>query len=370
MGWLRARNVVDALDDVQQRHGLRQGQVLALAQTGMGQVAWQESIAAPADIRTLPAVAGAVRLIASTIDQLPLTVTRGEVPRWLARPKAYGAALDQGDLIQYLIDSMVVHGRAFIAATCRAAGDDPSFRLDAVDPGYVQPLLDVAEGPVRLRFLMQGEPVELPPAELGSCVKGATYLLHIPYRVSVDRPEGTTPLVEAAHTLRGQVTLERYASELFDNGTHLGGTLRTEADLDPEQAVVWRDSWMEARKQRKVAVLGNGLSYHNELADPNELQLVEARSFNQSVVWAMLGIPQAYMGASLMGGQSSLSYANAQDNRRQFADNCLRAFTTQIEDALSQLLPHGRTPAEDTAALFDYTEWEGRADEPQTDDMG
>jgi phage portal protein BeeE len=148
------------------------------------------------------------------------------------------------------------------------------------------------------------------------------------------------------------VRTEAHAAFTFDSGTHLGGVQTTEGELTTAQAEMWRDAWIKARKAGTVAVLGNGLTYQNEVPDPVKLQLVESRSYNQSVVWTLLGIPQGYMGSSMMGGQSSLSYSNAQDTTRQFIGNALMPVTTQIEDALSELLPNGRNAAEDVRFLF------------------
>jgi phage portal protein BeeE len=314
----------------------------------------------PADIRTLPAVAAAVRLLSTTVQQLPLTVTRGEVPGWLWNPRKYGSALDGSDMLAHTIDSMVIHGKAYILATCIADGDAPSWRLDCVDPSFVGVTVR-NDGVVGRSFTLNGTPIAEVPALLGDARRMSGYLLHVPYRVTVAHPEGSTPLAEAAPTLRGHVVTERHASQMLESGTWTGGVLTADGELTQAQAQRYQDHWIESRKTGKIPVLGNGLGYRNEAPNAVDLQLVEARSFNQSVVWSLLGIPQSYMGSTMMGGQSSLNYANAQDNRRQFADNALRAITDPIEDALSQLLPFGRNRDEETRAVFDYDEWEGRA---------
>lgn len=316
---------------------------------------------APADIRGLPAVAGARRLIASTIDQIPLRVEGGDTPLWLRSPRSYGGQLDQGDLIQHAVDSMILHGRAYWQ--CRRVGET-SWQIEALDPQFVQ-VVRRTDAIVGRTFMVAGTEIPEVPASMAAW-GDRPYILHIPYIVTVEHPEGTTPLTEAAIALRGYVTTERQAASLVDGGTHVGGVLSTAHDITITQATQWQDAWITARQTGKIPVLGNGLEYHNEAPNSRDLQMVEARQFNQSAVWALLGIPQAYMGSSLMGGQSSLAYANAQDNRRQFGDNCLRAFTTQIQDAITRLLPPGRNEAEETRAVFDYTEWEGRADGNET----
>lgn len=320
------------------------------------------SQAAPADVASLPAVAGAVRLIASTIDQLDLRTSRGPTPTWLRRPRAYGGALDLGDLIQHTVDGMVRHG--FGALRCIRVGD--SWRLDAVNPEHVQ-VNTSTSGVVGLAWTLDGNPIDRVPDSPADAVQGRPYLLPVPYMVTSRRPQGTSPLIEAADTLAGHVATEQHASGLFGAGTHTGGMLTTDQDLTAASARRYREAWVEARQSGQLPVLGGGLRYHNEVPDPGALQLIEARAFNQAAVYMLLGIPPAYMGASLVGGQSSLSYANAQDNKRLFRQSCLEAFTTQLSDALSTLVGPGRSEDDETRIEFDYTRWEAAGDGTDAD---
>jgi phage portal protein BeeE len=322
-----------------------------------------QSASTAADIRALPGVTAAVRLLAGHIAGLPVVPTSGTLPRWLSQPRAYGGGFDWPDMLQHIVDSMVIHGRGYLAATCVAEGDRPSFRVDLVDPQYVQ-TRQRADGIVGLQFSLGGTPAPMVPWALSDCVKGRTYLVHIPYRVSVDHPEGTTPLVDAAAVLRGHWLTEQHAARMLDLGTHTGGVLSTDHDLTETQAKAWQTAAMDAQRAGKVMVLGNGLTYRNEVPNAVDLQMVESRSFNQSVVWSLLGIPQSIMGSSMMGGQSSLSYSNAQDNERLYSRNALRPIGQQIDHAISQLLPHGRNDAEDQRVTFDYSAWEVAGSEP------
>ena len=72
----------------------------------------------------------------------------------------------------------------------------------------------------------------------------------------------------------------------------------------------------------------------------------------------------------MSGGSSSLSYANSQDNDRRFRRNCLEAFTSQIEDALTQLTPPGRGADESQPVRFDYAGWEASGANPATAPVG
>jgi hypothetical protein len=315
----------------------------------------RRSLSAPADVAGLPAIAGAVRLIASTIDQLPLTVTNGRVPTWLRRPRSFGSTLDLGDLIQHTVDGMVHRG--YGSLRCVRVGE--SWRLDALNPDHVQALVS-SGGVVNVSYLLDGQPIERVPGSPADAVQGRAYILPIPYIVTGRHPEGTSPIIEAAETLAGHVSTERHASRLFDTGaTHTGGMLTTDGDITAATARRYRDMWTEARRDGHIPVIGGGLKYGNEVPDPGALQLLEARAFNQATAYMLLGIPPAYMGASLVGGQSSLSYQNAQDNKRLFRQSCLEAFTSQLSDGLSTLTGPGRNQDEETRIEFDYTQWEG-----------
>lgn len=320
------------------------------------------SQAAPADVASLPAVAGAVRLIASTIDQLDVRVTRGPMPTWLRRPRAYGGALDLGDLIQHTVDGMVRHG--FGALRCIRVGT--SWRLDATDPRQVQVNVST-DGVVGLAWQLAGKPIDRVPDSPDDVVQNRAYLLPVPYMVTARRPQGTSPLIEAADTLAGHVATERHASSLFTTGgTHTGAILSTDQDLTAATAERYKQAWVKARQEDGPAVIGSGLKYDNEVPNPGDLQLIEARAFNQAAVYMLLGIPPSYMGASLVGGQSSLSYSNAQDNKRLFRQSCLEAFTTQLSDALSVLVGPGRGESDEGRIEFDYTRWESAgADDSQ-----
>jgi hypothetical protein len=314
------------------------------------------------DIRSLPGVAGSVRLLAGHISGMRLQSGSAPLPMWLARPRTYGAGLDIADLLQYLVDSMLIHGKGYVKAWCAADGDAPSFRLDALDPNYVQ-VQNRADGVVGRSFMVAGEPMPEVPPRLSDCVKGAAYLLHIPYRVSVEHPEGTTPLSDAAMTLRGHLSTEKHAAFTFDSGTYIGGVLSTEQDITEDQAIEAGRVWTEARQQGRVAVLGNGISYRNETVPNKDLQMLETRAYAASTVYALLGIPQSIMGSTLIGGATSLSYSNSQDNERLYARNALRPIGEQITSGFSTLLPHGRNAAEDHRLEFDYSTWEGTADD-------
>ena len=299
----------------------------------------------------LPAVFATVRLIASTIQQLPV-VAPGD-PLWLRRPRSAQASLDLSDLIQYLVVSMATRGTAYVK--CRRVGE--AWRLDALDGEYVQPVS--VPGPVVNRmYRVAGEPMDRVPVFAKDIVDGRDYLLVVPYLVTPEHPEGTSPLTECRVALEGYADTETAASGLIAGGTHAGGVLSTDQPIVEETARRYQSKWAEDRRTGKIPVLGGGLHYENVTVSPRDAQFIESRSFSMQQIFAMFGVPPDMLGTSLIGGQSSLSYQNAQDSRIRYRQNCLEAFTVQLEDSLSLLLPPGRNSAEDQRVTFDYTGWE------------
>jgi HK97 family phage portal protein len=316
-------------------------------------IAWQET-GWTRDPLALPAVYASVRLIASTINQLPVEVTNGEPPEWLLQPRRYGSAFDLNDLTQYIVVAMALRGAAYLR--CERTGD--SWAIDALHNDSVQTQTSTS-GIVRLKFLVDGQEMEPIPSLRAAWSYGGPFILHIPYLVTVDHPEGLSPVTAARLAIDGYQAVERQASTLLDNGTYSGGRLETDQDITTATANYYQDTWIANRKVGKLPVLGTGLKYVNDLINPTDAQWLESRQYNNGQVAMMFGIPPDYLGMAMSGGSSSLSYANSQDNDRRFRRNCLAAFTQQISDAFSLLLPPGRSESENQRLVFDYTQWEG-----------
>ena len=334
------------------------GPVLAtrdLAQIMDQHIAWQTTGTGPEHAMSLPSLFAVVRLIASTIDQLPLLVDGGPPPEWLRKPRRYGSGLDQGDLIQHVVTSMALHGRASLLA--RRVGET-AWRLDALHHDAVAVQV-VPSGVVGLDFRVAGEPIDRVPAQASAAQIGRDYLLHIPYLVTPQHPEGTSPAVSAWQSLDGYLAVERQAATLLEQGDHYGGWLSTESDITADTAKRFQEKWMANRKTGVVPVLGAGLDWNPGSVSPDDAQWLESRLANAQAVASMFGVPPDMLGMTMAGGGSSLSYSNSQDNNARFRANCLEAFTGQIADALSQLLPPGRGPGEESRAGFDYTDWMG-----------
>jgi len=329
-------------------------------------IMWQETGASPARAMDLPALFAVVRLIASTIDQLDVQVRGTSDPSWLYFPRREGGHLDLGDLIQHVVTSQALHGAGYLQIVKKS---DKTWKLDALHPDSVQVIASTA-GVVRLEYRVNGQAMERLPAVADDQKILRPYLLPIPYLVTPQHPEGTSPVKDTWHSIAGYLKVEEQAANLLDSGTYSGGRLETDSEITPESARRFRDAWVDARNSGRIPVLGNGIRYVNDIIEPDKAQWIESRLANAQTIASMFGVPPDMLGLTMQGGASSLSYANAQDNNRRFRANCLEAFTSQIEDAMPLLLGPGRTYAESRNFTFDWTSWEGAANADTADPAG
>lgn len=316
-------------------------------------IAWVEA-GSPGPM-SLPAVYASVRLIASTINQLPVTIEDGApAPSWLLYPRKYGT-FDLNDLVQFTVTSMALQGAAYLLCTPTDLAREV-WRIEPLRNGDVQAVVSPT-GPISLTFRVGGDEVPHVPVSIVERVQGRPYLLHIPYLVTPEHPEGLSPIAAARQAISGYSSVERQAATLLGNGTYSGGRLETEQDITPATALRYQETWVANRKVGNLPVLGAGLRYVNDLIDPSDAQWLESRQYNNQQIAMMFGIPPDYLGMSMSGGSSSLSYANSQDNDRRFRRNCLAAFTQQMSDSFSMLLDISQR------LIFDYTRWEGEGAE-------
>ena len=73
---------------------------------------------------------------------------------------------------------------------------------------------------------------------------------------------------------------------------------------------------------------------------PADLQFLETQKFDTTQIARLLGIPASIMLAAVDG--SNLTYSNIEQSWIEFADYTLAAYTGELEELLSGLLPRGR----------------------------
>jgi len=285
------------------------------------------------DAMTVPAVARARNLIASTIASMPLemyvtdleTRERREVPPlpWVEQPQV---DIPRMTTLAYTVDSLFFYGRGYWLVTEVYAEDGRPRKFRWVDPLDVTFDTDLNTGLVT-RYYVRLNPVPL--SGVGSLV------------VFTGFDEGL--LVRAGTTIRTCVELERASLDFASNPAPSITLKNTGVDLPADQVQSLLDRWRESRRATggAVAYLSAALELDSVGFSPKDLAMVEAREFQVAEIARATGLPGVLLGASMPG----MTYQNVQSERRGLVDLALQPFMSAIEERLSMddVTPRGTT---------------------------
>jgi HK97 family phage portal protein len=275
------------------------------------------------DAMSVPAVARARNLIASTIASMPLeqfvtdieTRERREVPPypWVDQPQV---DIPRMTTLAYTVDSLFFYGRAYWLVTEVYAEDGRPRRFRWVDPLDVTFDTDLNTGLVT-RYYVRLNPVPL--SGVGSLV------------VFTGFDEGL--LVRAGTTIRTCVELERAALDFARNPAPSITLKNTGVDLPADQVQSLLDRWRASRQASggAVAYLSAALEMDSVGFSPKDLAMVEAREFQVAEIARATGLPGVLLGASMPG----MTYQNVQSERRGLVDLALMPYMSAIEERLS-----------------------------------
>lgn len=198
----------------------------------------------------------------------------------------------------------------------------------------------------------------LPPSEytIGSTTVSADNLVVIRRAPSPGVPDHLAGVLNIARAEFAEyLSAEGYASRYWQAGGPPTTYLTTDANLSDTQATALGNRWAQRRAQGPdhPAVLSNGLKAANFGADPTTQSAVEARRDMVSAVARRFGIPARLINAPALDTET---YANAQEANIDLLHYTLQNYIGAIEDAITDLLPGGRTMTMVTTQLTQGTQ--------------
>lgn len=165
-------------------------------------------------------------------------------------------------------------------------------------------------------------------------------ILHIkgPHKPGALRGMG----VLEAH-FHGAVTLartqNRQALDVVRNSGVPTGLLTTESeDVTADELKEGKESWLQSQRERTIAALGWGTKFQAVSWNPEEQQLLEARSFSLTEVELLFGLPVGWLG----GMNSARQYSNIEQDAINLLKFTLGDPLARFEQALGKLYPPGR----------------------------
>lgn len=266
---------------------------------------------------TVPAVARARNIVAGTLASLPLELynSRDEElakPRWMRQPDPNSA---YGTMMAWTIDDLIFNGSAYwqIIEVYKEDGRPSAFRYinsTRVTPEYNDNSTLVESYRV--------DNTRVPNNGLGSLITFQAL------------DEGV--LKRGASTIKTAIALEQAAKRSADEPVPNGVLKNTGMDLPEDQVMNLLARFKAARNTRATAYMTSNLEYQPMQFDNTQLQLVESRKAMQTMIAQMMNVP-AYLLDAETGG--SLTYNNAEGQKRYLVDFSLRNIITVLENRLS-----------------------------------
>lgn len=160
-------------------------------------------------------------------------------------------------------------------------------------------------------------------------------ILHIP-GLGFDGLIGYSPIAMAKNAVGLALATEDYGATFFANGANPGGVLEHPGVIKPEQADRLRECWQSqfgGANAHKVAVLEEGLKFHQMSIPPEQAQFLETRKFQINEIARIFRVPP-----HMVGDLEKSSFSNIEQQSLEFVKYTLDPWVVRWEQSLQQAL--------------------------------
>ncbi|MEA4816811.1 MAG: phage portal protein [Lachnospiraceae bacterium] len=160
-------------------------------------------------------------------------------------------------------------------------------------------------------------------------------ILHIP-GLGFDGLIGYSPIAMAKNAVGLALATEDYGAAFFANGANPGGVLEHPGVIKPEQADRLRESWQSqfgGANAHKVAVLEEGLKFHQMSIPPEQAQFLETRKFQINEIARIFRVPP-----HMVGDLEKSSFSNIEQQSLEFVKYTLDPWVVRWEQSLQLAL--------------------------------
>jgi HK97 family phage portal protein len=270
------------------------------------------------DALSVPALQRCRNLLSGTIGAIPLELykksTNEELgsPAWLEQPSY---SQPRSVTIAYTVESLLLYSQAFWKVVEVYQEDGRPSRFEWIANNRVTITLDSTNTYVK-SYAVDG--MTLPMDGLGSLVTFQSLLPGI--------------LNTGVQTIRAAIDVQKAATIAASTPMATGYIKNTGADLDPKEVSGLLAAWRTARNNRSTAYLTSTLEYNPVSFSPKDMMYNEAIQNLATEIARLCNVPAYYVSAEM---NNSMTYANVQDERKQFLSLSLQPFISAIEDRLS-----------------------------------
>lgn len=159
-------------------------------------------------------------------------------------------------------------------------------------------------------------------------------VLHIP-AFTFDGIVGVSPITYAREAMGLSLATEEFGARFFGNGARPGGVLEHPGIVkDPEKL---RDSWNKVyqgtQNSHKVAVLEEGMKYHEIGMSPEDSQFLQTRAFQINEICRIFRVPP-----HMIGDLSRSTFSNIEHQSIDFVVHTIRPWIARWEQAITRSL--------------------------------
>ena len=279
---------------------------------------FQYSYVSREDALSVPALQRCRNLLAGTIGAIPLELykksTNEELgsPVWLEQPSY---SQPRSVTIAFTVESLLLYSQAFWRVVEVYNEDGRPSRFEWIANNRVTATLDSTNTYVQ-SYAVDG--ITLPMDGLGSLITFQSLLPGI--------------LTTGVQTIRAAIDIQKAAAISASQPMPTGIIRNNGADLDPKEVQGLLAAFKNARNNRSTAYLTSTLEYVPVSFSPKDMMYNEAIQNLATEIARLCNVPAIYLSADQ---NSSYTYNNVQDERKQFLQLSLQPFISAIEDRLS-----------------------------------
>jgi HK97 family phage portal protein len=267
------------------------------------------------DAMSCASVARARNLITGTVASIPLEYYNkrtGEViapPRWITQ---LSKSQPSFVTINWIVDSLLFYGVAYLIVTERYAEDGRPASFEWVANSRVTFTTDL-EGISVTQYYIDASAISMNDIVT---IQGFD--------------EGV--LERGARTIQSAIDVERAAAQNSANPQPAGFLKNSGADLPPAEVQGLIAAWKRARQNNSTAYLTSTLDYSPVAFSPKDMMYNEAIQNLSTQIARTMNVPAYYLSADQ---NTTMTYANVQDERKQFYALSIEPYVKAIESRLS-----------------------------------
>ena len=265
----------------------------------------------------VPSIKRCRDLICGTIASIPLEYYKkstGEMiapPRWIEQPSK---AQPRFETLYFTLDSLLMYGVSYWQITETYLEDGRMANANWVANNRVTFNTDSVNNFVTEYYL---DGVKLPMSGLGSLI-------------TFQKDEGI--LASGGSTIKAALDAQRAASIALETPSATGFLKNSGADLPPAEVSGLLAAWKRARQNNGTAYLTSTLDYQTTGFSPKDMAYQDAIQGLATECARLCSVDPYYVSASM---NTTMTYANVQDERKQMVAFTLQPYVSAIESRLS-----------------------------------